>query len=59
MLGSAFDAGLKCGAAYSYPKAITGESGRSNETVDVTNLLARSIWLLSGLDESDMKPKSS
>ena len=54
LLGVAFDAGLKCGAAYSYPKSISS----SAEAVDITNLLARSLWLLAGLDETDMKPTS-
>ena len=54
LLGIAFDAGLKCGAAYSFPKSITG----SSQNNDITNLLARSLWLLAGLDEADMKPKS-
>ncbi|XP_076816735.1 integrator complex subunit 1-like [Clavelina lepadiformis] len=54
LLGAAFDVGARNGGAICRAKTIGGDHG--NENSDVTDLLAKSIWLLAGYAESDMKP---
>ena len=57
LLGAAFDVGARNGGAICRAKTIGGDHG--NENSDVTDLLAKSIWLLAGYAESDMKPAAA
>jgi len=58
LLDAAFDAATRCGAALSYPDSVAGDSRRENEFSDVSDVLARCLWLLCGLNESDVRSAS-
>lgn len=60
LLGAAFDAGARCGAALAYPEPVSGDvRADKKDFSDVSDILARCFWLMRGFNENDMRGISS
>nr|CAB3256291.1 integrator complex subunit 1 [Phallusia mammillata] len=60
LLGAAYDAGARCGAALAYPEPMSGDvRADKKDFSDVSDILARCFWLMCGFNENDMRGVSS